>query len=127
MNLIDRKEDTVEFELKTVSVTDLPEFPLRMLAENAELLDKVCEYTGWDQEMLINLILDIDSGEVEGQEIEITPTPEPSEDTEMMPTPTPASPADESPTPSPTPASKQRTNRRYYYSAVMSQYDTVFP
>ena len=101
----DRKEDTVEFELKTVSETDLPEFPLRMLAENAELLDKVCEYTGWDKEKLINLILDIDSGEAEGQEIEITPTPEPSEDTETMPTPTPASPADESPTPSPTPAS----------------------
>lgn len=84
----DRTEDTVEFELKDVSESDLPEFPLRMLAENEELLDRVCEYTGWDKEKLLEVVEDAieeigteeteeteeSSGESEDIDPTITPT-----------------------------------------------------
>ena len=54
----DRTEDTVEFELSDVSEESLPEFPLQRLAENEELLDRVCEFTGWDKEKLLDVIND---------------------------------------------------------------------
>ena len=80
----DRTEDTVEFELSDVSEESLPEFPLQRLAENEELLDRVCEFTGWDKEKLLEVINDAIEEE-NNEDTEITPTAAPSEE----PTPTP--------------------------------------
>ncbi|MCR4689294.1 MAG: FecR family protein, partial [Saccharofermentans sp.] len=45
--------DSIEFELHGITEEELPEFPLKMLSENPGLLDKVCEYTGWDKDKLL--------------------------------------------------------------------------
>ncbi|MBO4425590.1 MAG: InlB B-repeat-containing protein, partial [Clostridiales bacterium] len=83
--------DSVEFELTDVPEDELPEFPLQMLAENPELLNKVCAETGWDQDellTLVNAILDPDS-----------PTPTPDEIIEITDTPTATPTATNTPIP----------------------------
>ena len=90
--------DTVEFFLDEITEEELPDFSVQMIAENEELLNRVCEYTGWDKETLKELVQDIASGEAEGEEIELTPTPEPAEEPEE--TPAPDNIADKVPTPS---------------------------
>lgn len=80
----DRKEDTVAFELSNVSEDGLPEFPLQRLAEDEELLDRVCEFTGWDKEKLLSIVNGILEEEKKNDEI-TTPTATPTEE----PTPTP--------------------------------------
>lgn len=39
--------DSVEFVITDVRAKDLPEFPLKIMSKNSQLLKKVCEYTGW--------------------------------------------------------------------------------
>ena len=90
----DRTEDTVEFELSDVSEESLPEFPLQRLAENEELLDRVCEFTGWDKEKLLDVINDAIEEENKEDE-EITPTATPTE--EATPTPEPVGGTPEGP------------------------------
>ena len=92
--------DTVEFFLDEITEEELPDFSVQMIAENDELLNRVCEYTGWDKETLKELVQDIASGEAEGEEIELTPTPEPTGEPEE--TPAPDSVADNTPSPTPT-------------------------
>jgi len=110
----DRKEDTVEFELSEVSEEGLPEFPLQRLAENEALLDRVCAFTSWNKEKLLNKTIGI-LAEDSNKNISITnpttPTAAPSE--EHIPTPepvdgTPAGPSAPTITPpvSITPATK---------------------
>ncbi|MBR5357866.1 MAG: FecR domain-containing protein [Clostridiales bacterium] len=98
--------DSVEFELTDISEEELPEFPLQMLAENSQLLDKVCKETGWDKNellALVNAILDPDSPTPTPDEIiEITETPTATPKATNTPLPT-VSP---SPTVSPTPTKK---------------------
>ena len=48
----DRTQDSVEFSITDVKENDLPEFPLQMISENEELINRVCEFTGWDKEAL---------------------------------------------------------------------------
>ena len=95
--------DSVEFYLDEVTEEDLTDFTLQNIVENEELMNRICEYTGWDKEKLKELVSGITSGEIEGQEIELTPTPEPTEAGEQTPTPPPANIADETPTPPATP------------------------
>ena len=99
----DDSHDSVEFYLDEVTEEELTDFTLQNIVENKELMNRVCEYTGWDEEKLKELVSSITSGEVEGQEIELTPTPEPTEEGEDTPTPPPANIADETPTPPATP------------------------
>ena len=95
----DREEDTVQFTLEEVEVEDLNDFTVQMIAQNDELMDRVCEYTGWDKETLKEVINNIPS---------TTPTPTPAPSVTQTPvptqttTPTPTTTA--TPTPSATPA-----------------------
>ena len=106
--------DTVEFFLDEITEEELPDFSVQMIAENEELLNRVCEYTGWDKETLKELVQDIASGEAEGEEIELTPTPELTEVPEETPapdniadiTPSPTPTGTPSPTPEPTATTK---------------------
>ena len=108
------ERDSIEFELVEVKPEDLPEFPLKMLAENEELLDKVCEYTGWNKQELIDLIDAITDPEnplAPDEVIEITDTPTPTVTVTstptatipITPTPTATPGAATSPTPTLTP------------------------
>lgn len=103
----DRTEDTVAFTLDDVTEEDLSDFTLEMLVENDELLNRVCEYTGWEKEKLVGFVNDINSGKVTGQQVTLTPTPTstptpgPTATPTVTVTPTPSSTA--SPTASPTP------------------------
>ena len=74
--------DTIEFDLEEISEDQLPYFPLKMLIENDRLLDKVCEYTGWDKEKLRALF------ESFYETVKPTPTPEDTEAVTETPTPT---------------------------------------
>ena len=51
----DREVDSIMFELEDITERDLPEFVLRMLRENPELLDKVVGETGWDKPWILGL------------------------------------------------------------------------
>lgn len=103
------QHDTVEFTVEDVAPEDLNTFTLERLAEDADLLNTVCEYTGWDKDELLDLIDKIRKGEVEGQEIEVTPlpTPEAAEDT---PTPTPDPEVTDTPVPTVTPTITPKPN-----------------
>lgn len=83
------EHDTVEFSVDDVEPEELNEFTLERLAENEKLLDKVCEYTGWEKEELVAFIDKIKKGEVEGQEIELTPSPTPGDTPDETPAPAP--------------------------------------
>lgn len=106
----DRKENTVEFFLQQLSEEELPEFPILMIAENPDLLKKVCEFTGWDEQTIKEMADRLKKGE---PLLTPTPTPEPSPSPEVTFTPTPVptdtpipSPTD---TPTPTPKPKKGT------------------
>ena len=101
---ITEERTSIEFELKDLDESELPEFPLQMLAENPELMEKVCAETGWDKDELldlVNAILDPN-----------TPSPTPDAIIEITDTPTAAPTATEAPlllitpTTSPTPMPK---------------------
>lgn len=56
----DRTENSVEFEVDKVTEEDLSAFTLSMLAENEELMQRVCDYTGWDKDKLKKLLKEVD-------------------------------------------------------------------
>ena len=85
----DREEDTIEFTLEEVGVEDLNDFTVEMIANNEELLNRVCDYTGWDKEALKEVINSIPS---------TTPTPSATPAPSGTQTPTQTV----TPTPSPT-------------------------
>ncbi len=80
----DRKVDSIMFELEYITERELPEFVLRMLRENPELLDKVCAETGWDKPWILGLVAD---------ETEPEPEPEP-DDKPALTVPDDTKPAD---------------------------------
>ena len=103
-NDITEERTSIEFELKDLDESELPEFPLQMLAENPDLMEKVCNETGWDKDELLALVdalLDPDN-----------PTPTPDAIIEITDTPTATPEATEAPlllitpTTSPTPTPK---------------------
>ena len=87
----DREEDTVQFTLEEVGIEDLNDFTVQMIANNDELLNRVCDYTGWDKEALKDVINNIPS---------TTPTPSATHVPSGTQTPTPTQTV--TPTPSPT-------------------------
>lgn len=103
----DRTVDSVEFFLQDLKEDEVPAFSIKMLIENPALLDKVCEYTGWDKQKLLGLFEDLKNGILPGQESdpEETPTPEVTDTPTPPPptdTPTPSPEVSETPSPSPT-------------------------
>ncbi len=114
-----RAEGSVEFFLEELEEDEIPGFPLRMLAENAALLERVCADTGWSREEILNLVNGIlepeeteETSETSEPEPTVTPTPvpededdpEPSETPTPTPRPTPRAGATPTPVPSPTPS-----------------------
>ena len=57
----DRPKDTVDFKEEEIEVDGLNEFSLKILAENEELLNKVCADTGWSKEEILALAADPNS------------------------------------------------------------------
>jgi uncharacterized repeat protein (TIGR02543 family) len=108
-NDITEERTSIEFELKDLDESELPEFPLQMLAENPELMEKVCAETGWDKDellTLVNEILDPNSPSPTPDaiiEITDTPTTTPTVIPTVTPTVTDAPIPLVSPTTSPTP------------------------
>ncbi len=92
----DREEGSVDFFLDNLEEDEVPAFTLQMLAENPDLLDKVCADTGWDRETILALVEAMNSGDVEEQTL--TPTATPTLSPTKKPTVTPS----DTPTPSPT-------------------------
>ena len=90
----DREEDTIEFTLEEVGVEDLNDFTVQMIANNDELLNRVCDYTGWDKEALKDVIHNIPS---------TTPTPTATPAPSGTQTPTPTQTVTPTPNPSDTP------------------------
>ena len=98
----DRPENTVDFDLDDVTEEELSDFTLEMLVEDDELLNRVCDYTGWDKDKLVSFVDDINSGKVTGQVITLTPTPEVTETPDQTTSPTPS--VTVTPTASPSPS-----------------------
>ena len=99
-----REEGSIEFFLEQLDEDEIPAFPLRMLAENPELLERVCDYTGWSEDAILSLV----NGIIEPNESEETSETSETSEAESTPTPTPADEDDEeestpTPTVSPTP------------------------
>jgi len=101
----DRTQDSVEFSITDVKENDLPEFPLQMLAENDELMNRVCAFTGWDKATLTVFVNTAISDGANTTASTGTPTPTPNANSTATPTPKPGSTATPTPssTPSPTP------------------------
>jgi len=93
----DREEDTVQFTLEEVGIEDLNDFTVQMIANNDELLNRVCDYTGWDKEALKDVINSIPSTTP-------TPTATPAPSGTQTPTPTQTVTPTPNPTDTPTPA-----------------------
>lgn len=108
-NDITEERTSIEFELKDLDESELPEFPLQMLAENPDLMEKVCNETGWDKDELLALVdalLDPDNPTPTPDaiiEITDTPTATPTVIPTVTPTVTDAPIPSISPTTSPTP------------------------
>ena len=105
----DRTQDTVEFSITDVTENTLPEFPLQMLSENEELMNRVCEFTGWDKATLTALVNTAISAGANTPETTGTPTPTPKATATPKPgstaTPTPSA----TPTPTPEPDETEET------------------
>ena len=108
----DRTENTVTFEEEEVEVDDLNSFMLSILADDEELLEKVCADTGWSKEEILALAAnpykDIDPTEPEGSSSEESSEPSkedpPSSDSSEEDPSDPSDPEDpEDPTPTPKP------------------------
>ena len=99
----DRPEGSIDFYLDDLDESEIPEFPLRLLADNDELLDKICDDTGWDKDEIRKLITEI-LDEEEKKKSEETPTPDPTPGDTPTPVPPESSedPSDPSDTPTPT-------------------------
>lgn len=109
----DRTQDSVEFLITDVSESTLPEFPLMMIYENDELLNRVCEFTGWSKDALISTVGIALSNTTNTPSVSETPTPTlapkdtatPTPKLDNTATPTPSA----TPTPTPEPEETEET------------------
>ncbi len=97
----DRTQDSVEFSITDVKENDLPEFPLQMISENEELINRVCEFTGWDKEALKAAASAALAAVTANPDV--TATPVPTSNATATPKPTNTATPTPSSTPSPTP------------------------
>ena len=92
----DRKEDSVKFELETVTEEKLNKFALSIITNDEKLMARVANNTGWDKNKLKNAAKVPAKKQV--SKPTATPTPEPT----STPTPKPTSTPTPTPTPEPT-------------------------
>ncbi|MCR5739888.1 MAG: FecR domain-containing protein [Lachnospiraceae bacterium] len=88
----DREVDSIMFVLEDITERDLPEFVLRILRENPELLDRVIAETGWDKPWILGTIDDEpepEPGNETGDNTEPAPAPEPEPEPKPEPEPEP--------------------------------------
>ena len=95
----DRTQDSVEFSITDVKENDLPEFPLQMISENEELINRVCEFTGWDKEALKAAASAALAAVTANPDVTATPVPT----SNATATPKPTNTATPTPTDTPTP------------------------
>ena len=82
----DRIADSVEFYLDEVTEEDLSDFALENITENEELMERVCEYTGWDETKLKQAMDDIKGMATPTPTVTPVPTEEPTLTPAMNPT-----------------------------------------
>lgn len=109
----DRTQDSVEFSITDVKENDLPEFPLQMISENEELINRVCEYTGWDKEALKAAASAALAAVTANPDVTATPVPTSNATATPKPTntvtPTPSSTPSSTPSPTPEPEETEET------------------
>ena len=62
----DREKDTVTFEKEELAEEDIPVSVVVKLVQDEELLDKVCEETGWDKEKLLDIAEEANEEDIYG-------------------------------------------------------------
>lgn len=58
-NYTDRVKDSVELAIEDIKETDLPEFVLLTIADNDDLMNRICENTGWNRMAILGLVDEI--------------------------------------------------------------------
>ena len=103
----DVKHDSVEFELTEITEADLSQFMLNWLADDPELLSRICEFTGWDMDNLKKALTGAAKGET-------TPSSETSKETTKATTTTTTEATSEetSGTSAPTSKPKKKTTKK---------------
>ena len=109
----DEAGTTIDFKIIEITEEDLSLFTLGMIAENDELIKRICEYTGWDPEKLKRVLNDLNNGKdphgTEPTGTEPTGTePEPTKPAPTNPDPTDPDPTE--PT-EPTQTTKERRKK----------------
>ena len=61
VTLTDTVGDSVVFTVEEILETDLSEFTLGMIAENEDLIKRICDYTGWDPNKLKKTLKDLEN------------------------------------------------------------------
>lgn len=79
----DRTENSVEFQLEIIDEYHIPDFVLARLREDPDLLAKVCEYTGWNADIIMGRIETLETEASESsEESETEGSTEPGETSE---------------------------------------------
>jgi Predicted solute binding protein len=68
----DRETDSLEFTMTDVTIDDLPDFVVETIANDEELLGRVCEYNGWSRNDIIEAAEQIENADEEKQGVEQT-------------------------------------------------------
>jgi len=103
----DREEDSIMFSLEDVDEENLPGFILDRLEEDPELLDRVCDFNGWDPQAILDITEVTETEVSESEETtettgpEATGTPVPSSSVTSTPTPRPSGTVTPTTTPRP--------------------------
>ena len=99
----EKPEESVQFELESVPMDELGNFDLAALADDEELMKRISEHTGWNEDKLKKVLRGLATPP--SPTPEPTPTDAPDEDPTPTPTPTPTPVPTDTPTPSPLPTS----------------------
>lgn len=108
----DEAGTTIDFKVIKITEEDLSLFTLGMIAENDELIKRICNYTGWDPEKLRRVLNDLNNGKdphgTEPTGTEPTGTePEPTKPAPTNPDPTDPDPTDPTGSSEPTQTTKK--------------------
>ena len=112
----DEAGTTIDFKVIKITEEDLSLFTLGMIAENDELIKRICEYTGWDPEKLRRVLNDLNNGKdphgTEPTGTEPTGTePEPTKPAPTNPDPTDPDPTDPTGSSEPTQTTKKQKKK----------------
>ena len=107
----DEAGTTIDFKVIKITEEDLSLFTLGMIAENDELIKRICEYTGWDPEKLRRVLNDLNNGK-DPHGTEPTGTePEPTKPAPTNPDPTDPDPTDPTGSSEPTQTTKKKKKK----------------